>query len=296
MTEKGSEFEIGPLRESDKEDIMEIAKHTWDGHDYLVYSFPKWIADPNSHTAAIRIKNKVVSVANLRVIDDGQTGWMEGLRVHHEYRGKGLASVMTRYIVKTAVDLGVKRLRYTTASDNVQSLHLASAVGMSIKFEMGGLWQEDMNTITWRYRNMPIKQVAPEEIPTEIYESDLIPYDILVHDWKAYDISPKILKVLSDSSSFWIQELNGEIAAFSIGGERYEGDTRYWTATIYAKDDTSFLDHLSHHLEIASEDYGGFFAAYPIRFMSLVSTLKWANTNEDPFGEDTRMVLLERVL
>ncbi|MFW9920741.1 MAG: hypothetical protein ACFFED_14145, partial [Candidatus Thorarchaeota archaeon] len=120
--------------------------------------------------------------------------------------------------------------------------------------------------------------------------------DIIVHDWKAYDVSPKILNELSKGASFWISELDGEVSAFSIGGDRYEGDNKFWSATIYAKDESVFLDHLSNHLEFASEEYGGFFAAYPVWFMKLVATLTWPNTSDDPFGEDIRMLLLERIL
>ena len=120
--------DVRPLEESDLDDILEIAKHTWDGHDYLPYFFDAWLKDPDSHTAAIERDGHVIALANLRVIEDGRTGWMEGLRVHPDHQGEGLASHLTRHIVQQAEDLKVERLRYTTASVNEASFHLAESI------------------------------------------------------------------------------------------------------------------------------------------------------------------------
>jgi len=125
------------LRETDRDDILEIAKHTWEGHDYLPYSFESWLKDKNSHTAAIEQDGHVIALANLRVIEDGKTGWMEGLRVHPDHRGMGLAKALTNHVVQNAAELRLERIRYTTATDNLESLRLGESVGMSRRFNLG---------------------------------------------------------------------------------------------------------------------------------------------------------------
>ena len=42
-----------PLRLSDKDDILEIAKNTWEGHDWLPSYFDTWLEDPSCNTLAI---------------------------------------------------------------------------------------------------------------------------------------------------------------------------------------------------------------------------------------------------
>lgn len=287
---------VRPLREADREDILEISKHTWEGHDYLPYYLDKWLSDSESHTFVLEIEGRVVSIANLHIIERGRTGWMEGLRVHPSYRGRGFASIMTQHIVKAAHEHGVQRIRYTTASDNIESLHLASAIGMSIKVELGIFWHEDLESISWKHSNREVKPVTHKELPTSIYESDLFPYGVVVHDWKAFDASPESLEEMNKTTRFWIQKDNDDIISFSVGGDRYEGSDRYWGVAIYAKQETDFLDHLAYHLSMATGKYSGLFAAYPVKFIKTISSFDWAYDTHDRTEEEMRMLLLERIL
>ncbi len=296
MKKQDHAYEIRALSEADSEDIIEIARHTWEGHDYLTHTFRKWFDDEYSHPVGLVINGHIAALANLKIIDYEKTGWMEALRVHPKYRGMGLASTITKYVVKMAQDLGAAQIRYTTASDNVQSLHLASSVGMKVKFGMGIFWQETVSSITWRHNRIPVRQITFAEVPQELYNSDMFPYDMVVHSWKAFNLSPESLKEISTNSSFWIQEVNGEILSFSIGGERFEGENNYWSISVYAKNSETFLDQLSMHLDIATKEKLGFFGAYPSGFMNLVSTLEWPSTKDNPEEEDMQKLVLERVL
>src|SRR4030042_626925 len=120
---------IRKLRSSDRDDVMEISRHVWEGHDYLPSVFESWLNDENSHFYGVEQDVRVVAVANLRLLEGGRTGWMEGLRVHPDYRGKGYANAMTQFLVRKAEDLDVARLRYTTGDNNAASLRLASMAG-----------------------------------------------------------------------------------------------------------------------------------------------------------------------
>ena len=100
---------------SDLDEILEISQHIWEGHDYLPFVIKDWLKDPNSHTYGIDVNNRIVAVANLRVIEEGRTGWMEGLRVHPDHTGKGYANILTEHIIKKAKTLNVHRIRYTTS-------------------------------------------------------------------------------------------------------------------------------------------------------------------------------------
>jgi N-acetylglutamate synthase-like GNAT family acetyltransferase len=114
---------------SDHNDILEISRHIWEGNDYLPTVIDEWLSDQNSHTYGVEADSHLVALANLRLIENGRTGWMEGLRVHPDYRGKGFADILTKHLLKKAEKLGVERLRHTTSTQNHASMRLAEKYG-----------------------------------------------------------------------------------------------------------------------------------------------------------------------
>jgi len=285
---------IRPLKESDKADVLEIASKTWDGHDYLPYFFDAWINDKNSHTAAIEKDGHVIALANLRVIENGRTGWMEGLRVHPDYRGQGLASILTHHVVNLAKKIPVERIRYTTAIGNETSLHLGEEVGMKRKFDLAVHWQDKMEEVTWGSSVQSIKEASIDELHPHLIETGLLPHNVVVYDWKALDISRETLERISALTRFWIQSIDGLIESFSLGFVREDPTGPQWSFTIYAKDESTFLDQLAHHTKMAS-DTGckTIFMTYQMGFVEILNSLDWFRPYE---GEEMALTLLERVL
>ncbi len=290
---------IRPLRESDRSDILEIAKNTWDGHDYLPYFFEKWFQDENSHALGMEFEGHIIALANLRVIDNGMTGWMEALRVHPDHREKKLATEMTKHVVKLAKALRVERIRYTTAVDNTKSLHLAESVGMKQKLKLAFHWQRNPTKILWRSAQRPLIEVSSSEIRDDLIASELLPFNILIYDWKAVDITQGGFDIVTSAARFWTQRDANKILSFSIGfpGHQPSDDTseREWKSTIYASDSSSFLDQFSHHIHLASESgCTAFFVTFDARYLELLTTLDWF-TKEEYEDEEWAIVLLERV-
>ncbi|TFF92588.1 GNAT family N-acetyltransferase [Candidatus Thorarchaeota archaeon] len=285
-------YEIRSLKESDREDILEIAGHTWGGYDYLPYSFNGWMSDPDSHTACIEQEGHVVALANLRIIENGRTGWMEGLRVHHEHRGKGFASLLTDHVVETGQKLGVERLRYTTATTNVESIHLAKKLGMERMFDLAVYWHGDPTEIKWSHYEKGIVEMGPGELHSLLIQSRIVPSNIIVYDWKAIDSSTEGIMKLAELSKLWAQVEEGEVTSFSLG---FSHDTLHgleWSFTIYTHDINGFLDHLSHHIELAQEAAcDGFFMIFPTRFMEPLRSFDWIEQHED-----IQLTLFERLL
>lgn len=288
--------DIRPLRESDREDVLEIAKHTWDGHDYVPYFFDTWLKDENSHPLGIEIDGHIIALANLRVIDNGQTGWMEALRVHPEHRGKGLAATLTQYVVHVAQNIPVKRIRYTTAVGNMTSLHLGDTVGMKRKFNLAVHWQENPAEISWRSSQRPIIEVPANEVYQDLIDSKLLPFNIIIYDWKAIDATIDGLAKVAAFAKFWIQKQAGKITSFSLGFPRDEKSGSQWNFTIYAADVTGFLDHLSHHIHMASDSgCTTIFATFDTFHIETFHSLDWIKVSEAD-DEEWAMTLLERVL
>jgi ribosomal protein S18 acetylase RimI-like enzyme len=287
---------IRRLRESDKEDILEIARNTWDGHDYVPYFFDSWLEDKDSYLVGIEDDGHIIAMANLRVIDDGKTGWMEALRVHPSYRGKGLATILTHHVVQLAMNIPVKRIRYTTAASNKTSLHLAETVGMKRKFTLAGYWQENPTKISWRPSNQPLFETTASDVYQDLIDARLLPFNIIICDWKALDATPDGLAKFGSISQFWIQKQDGKITSFSLSLDRDDTSNHQWTFTIYAKDVSGFLDHLSHHVNMASETGStSLFGLFEPEYVETFHNLNWDKQNEYE-DEEMSLTLLERIL
>ena len=286
-------YKIRPLQLTDKVDILEIAQHTWDGYDYLPYFFESWLKDTDSHTAAIEVDEHVVALANLRIIDNGQTGWMEGLRVHPDYRGTGMATVLTKHIVEMAEKIPVARIRYTTAAGNEPSLHLAEKVGMKRKITYANHWQDQLDKISLSPSGQLGEPISPMMYYEELHQSKIIPHGIIVYDWKAIDITLENLQKISHLANFWIERENNEIQSFSLGFVKEVKSGPEWSSTIYTSNKTNFLNQVSNHLTYAlSNKCNSLFLIYPLEFQETLYELDWIRIWEDEVME---MVLLERI-
>jgi GNAT superfamily N-acetyltransferase len=274
--------------------MLEIASKTWHGHDYLPYFFDAWLKDKNSHTAAIEHDGHVISLANLRVIENGRTGWMEGLRVHPDHRGKGLASIITKHVVEVAKEVKVERIRYTTATDNHQSLHLGKMVGMERKFDLAFYWYENPDEISWRITEDSLKEASSSELFPALIDSGLLPRNVVIYDWKALDANQEGLENIETTAKFWIQTEDNRIKSFSLGFSRDEKSGQMWSFTIYSNDEAGFLTHLSHHLTKASETKCDLiFGIFQTDFVDTFYALDWVKRPEEG---DMTLTLLERIL
>lgn len=105
-------------KESDLPDIIDISKHIWEGNDYLPKRIGEFLADPHSHPCVIELDNKVVSVGNMRFINEDII-WLEALRTHPDYRDRGLAKAITAEFFKLGKSMGAKQAWLFTSRSNL---------------------------------------------------------------------------------------------------------------------------------------------------------------------------------
>lgn len=289
---KNTMSKVRKVAVSDKDDVMEISRHIWDGHDYLPLVIDEWVRDPSSNVYGVQENSRLVAVANLRIIEGGRTGWMEGLRVHPNHRGKGYAEVLTDKLIAIAKKKGAQRLRYTTSSENEASLKLAEKHGFNRVLEMAGFWHSSPKTKLPVAADLEVRKADHKEV-YKLLQSNrhVVPAEVLVYDWKALDVSPENLKKIGESHEFQITTKKDKITSLSLGYPRRRPDHSMWTFTIYADSPEGFVSQLSFNTaSLAKHNCSTIRCTYAVKFEEIVHNIEWISKDE----HWTHLVLLER--
>jgi len=265
------DFTLRAVGVQDREVCAEIAAVTYGGRDYLKAALETWLLNPKKFTAlclAHPVTDRLAAIETLARIDGGETGWMEGLRTHPDWRGRGLARRVHLRVAELAAEESaeagspLRRLRYTTNISNKASLKLAEAAGLSIVCRWG-----------FGFVSLSPEYVAKVEAAAEaagggdepvavvstaaavaLCESDagavLGVAEYVQADWKAYQVAGRAAAAMDE-----LVERCGVVFAagggggFSLGGVRSDATAASWCATLYAGGDEAVtIRHLAWHV------------------------------------------------
>ena len=288
------EIEPRPLLKTDIPDVLEISKTTWDGHDHLPDVIESWLTDPDKHLFGIKAEGQIVSIGGLHIIDNGETGWMEGLRVHEDFRRRGLAKVMTDHIVKIAEELKIPRVRLVTASVSEAPMKLAQSVGMVEKLRFTTFWKSLVEQIEWSHQTLTFQDVDSKTFhEAMVTHKELLPHNILILHWDAFEGNRHNVEVVAVNASFWIGSKSSDVVSLSLGTVRQVQDGSEWCFTIYTEDPDAFKSTLSFHLGLAKEKgCNSILCLHDTRFEKIHQEIEWLTTVE--FGFD--LILYERIM
>ena len=145
---------IRPIREGDLDDIAGIAENTWDGGDYLGSMAPEWMNEPGFYGG--ELDGSIVGTFRMTPMPRGVL-WLEGLRVHPEFRGRGLG----RLLADSALSIGdriitdgrARSMEFSTYIFNTESLAIADSQGFKV-----------VNGFTLLYRDAPFPAMDIENM------------------------------------------------------------------------------------------------------------------------------------
>lgn len=81
---------------ADRPAMLAICATVWEGDDYLPRYFDRWVAAEGGQFTALELEGQVVGLSKLSRMAPGEY-WLEGIRVHGDYRGRGLAAALHDY-------------------------------------------------------------------------------------------------------------------------------------------------------------------------------------------------------
>ncbi|TFH03638.1 MAG: GNAT family N-acetyltransferase [Candidatus Thorarchaeota archaeon] len=287
------EPEMRPLKESDIPAIIEISKTTWGGHDHLPNIISEWLENPQCHPYVLDDDGDVIGVANVRVIDEGRTAWLEGLRVHEKARQKGLAHRLTNHLCDIAIQLRVKRMRLVTSGDNIAPIKLAASIGMKQMNVYQVFWKGYRRKITWRDESIKVEQIEPKDVMGFLEKNpDLLPLRALVHHWDVYDATPEIINEIGKVAQYWGGS-NDTGAVLSISGEESSRVGPEWIFSLFATSSQAFTSGLSKNLEVSQElGIRNLMCIHSPDFEPMYQNIKWLKRR----NHEISLVLHERNL
>jgi len=125
--------EIRLLNEADLKDVKELAKHIWEGNDYLGKVAKTWIEDGGF--LGMFDAEMLIGCAKITQLPDTVI-WLEGLRIHPDYQGKGLGKQLAKVVLDMALQFvasgEARYIEFSTYCLNHESIHISTQAGFKV--------------------------------------------------------------------------------------------------------------------------------------------------------------------
>jgi GNAT superfamily N-acetyltransferase len=117
-----------PALPKDTPEVLELTRQIWEGEDYVPHVWAEWLADPDGLLVVAEYGGRVAGLGKLTRLAAGEW-WLEGLRVHPDLEGRGIASRLHGYLVGYWERSLGGVIRLATASFRAPVQHLSERSG-----------------------------------------------------------------------------------------------------------------------------------------------------------------------
>jgi len=122
------QFTITRATPADRQAVLELSNRFTE--DYLEYTVDRWIAQEKGGLYLVWDKSLLVGCCSL-YFPSSSEGWLQGMRVHPDYQGRGIAYELNRHLIKQAELAGAEAVRLLTSQENQPALAVARRLGFS---------------------------------------------------------------------------------------------------------------------------------------------------------------------
>lgn len=152
-----------PALPKDAQDVMDFTHRIWEGEDYIPNVWMDWLADTVGMLAVVEWNCHVVGTGKLTQLSQGQW-WLEGLRVHPDFEGRGIASHLNDYLLDIWQRTGSGFIRLATASTRLPVIHLCDRSGFRKIGEFSIYVTSGMEAINQETSTSPFNQLTHQEL------------------------------------------------------------------------------------------------------------------------------------
>jgi GNAT superfamily N-acetyltransferase len=205
-----------PARQEDTADVLDLTRRIWDGEDYIPYVWQDWLADPQGRLAVAEHEGRVLGLGKLTRLSN-EDWWLEGLRVHPEYQGHGIASQLNEYLVEYWLEHGSGTVRLTTSSARLPVHHLCER----LSFEKIGEYTPFVApALEEKSDPAHLKRVTEAEVPEGIAfalhsQTLALSFGLMDLGWQwAPPKEAYLLKTVKSGNAWWWRGREGLLAIY----------------------------------------------------------------------------------
>jgi len=151
----------------DKEGIIELCSLIWDGEDYVPGLLEEWLLSPSLFLVAVDEENdKVVGIDHVAM--NGKIAWLEGLRVHPEYRGRGISTMLFDSAMRETLKNAPLKMQSLIWNQNKISVYLSEKYSFVKTFSYHLLTKELKDDEVVIDDEITVRDIFPIDIISEI--------------------------------------------------------------------------------------------------------------------------------
>lgn len=107
-----------PARADDKDGVLAFCQDTFSWGDYITDAWDRWLTDNGGQMLVGVVGQQPVALIHVAFIDDG-VAWIEGMRVHPEFRRRGIGGTLDQAARAFARSRGSRLARLGTSVKNI---------------------------------------------------------------------------------------------------------------------------------------------------------------------------------
>lgn len=123
-----NQITVRAARAEDKQAIVAFCQNTFSWGDYIAEAYDRWVNDANGFLLVGIVDDQPVALIHSMFLDD-RVAWMEGMRVHPNYRKLSVGSIVDAQARQIARERGCTIARLVTGMKNVAAQGLLAKQG-----------------------------------------------------------------------------------------------------------------------------------------------------------------------
>jgi ribosomal protein S18 acetylase RimI-like enzyme len=124
-------MKIRPAKSSDKNEILGFCTNTFSWGDYINQVWDYWFFDNNGRLFVAEDKGKRIGVSHVAICPGGRSAWLEGVRVHPEYRRSKIATALLSAMLAFARNNGARQASAIVSNTNIPSQKMMEKNGFT---------------------------------------------------------------------------------------------------------------------------------------------------------------------
>ncbi|HKX82140.1 MAG TPA: GNAT family N-acetyltransferase [Nitrososphaera sp.] len=185
---------------SDRTDILDFCKNTFSWGDYIDQVWDLWVNDSTGQLFVAESMWRRVGLAHAAVCPGAGDVWLEGIRVHQDYRRAGVANALIEKMLRFGRQKGAAGALAIVAADNAPSQNLMERNGFSVISSWSYYATNSPQRIGSTSARVAIKGDLPEILDylgnSKIYEQSAKKY---VESWRWYPLDATAIKMLVEN-------------------------------------------------------------------------------------------------